>query len=219
MIKYASQGSFPNGSTLLGFFFILFLVFFHNSAHCYEPDEGQNLKAFLSFESQVLWHPSQAPVSWTVPSHWPSIPPVDGVVTSTFGLRKCPLKHKQRMHYGLDIGAPLGSPVYATAPGWVVQVGVNGSHGRWVRVDHGRGVVTFYGHVQKIYVSSGQKVQRGQVIASVGNTGRSTGPHLHYEVRFDGQAKDPPGLYFLNRCVWWTPFLDKDLVNLSYTQG
>jgi murein DD-endopeptidase MepM/ murein hydrolase activator NlpD len=95
------------------------------------------------------------------------------------------------MHTGLDFRAQTGDPVRATANGKVVSSGWSGSYGRMVEIDHGNGLSTRYGHLSEINVKVGDYVKIGQVIGEVGSTGRSTGPHLHYETRIDGEAVDP----------------------------
>lgn len=121
----------------------------------------------------------------------PSIRPVNGWVTSKFGYRKSPFSRTSRMHHGLDIAANFGTPVRAPAEGIVSYVGYDGGYGKLVSIDHGYGVVTRYGHNAQIFVKVGQKIKRGEKIAAVGNTGRSTGPHLHYEIRVNGVPVDP----------------------------
>lgn len=111
--------------------------------------------------------------------------PVDGRLTSTFGIRW------ERMHNGIDLAAPVGTPVYAAAPGRVTYADWAGTYGQLVIVDHGNGVETRYAHLSQILVKVGDSVQRGQRIALVGNTGNSTGPHLHFEVRVDDDPQDP----------------------------
>jgi murein DD-endopeptidase MepM/ murein hydrolase activator NlpD len=96
------------------------------------------------------------------------------------------------MHPGIDLAAPYGTPVYATADGTVLRAGWNsGGYGNLVEIDHGRGIVTRYGHMSKIIVGEGQHVTRGQQVGYVGSTGRSTGNHLHYEVRIDNSPVNP----------------------------
>jgi murein DD-endopeptidase MepM/ murein hydrolase activator NlpD len=95
------------------------------------------------------------------------------------------------MHSGLDFRASSGDPVRATAIGKVVNAGWQGGYGQMVEIDHGNGLSTRYGHLSKIIARVGQSIQIGQVIGEVGSTGRSTGPHLHYETRIDGEAVDP----------------------------
>ena len=95
------------------------------------------------------------------------------------------------MHHGLDIAAPFGTSVRAPADGIVSYVGYDGGYGKLVSIDHGYGVVTRYGHNAQIHVKLGQRIKRGEKISSVGNTGRSTGPHLHYEVRVNDVPVDP----------------------------
>lgn len=119
--------------------------------------------------------------------------PVVGEVefTSGFGVRSDPFLGRPAMHTGLDFRAATGDPVRATANGKVVSSGWAGGYGRMVEVDHGNGLSTRYGHLSEINVKVGDIVKIGQVIGEVGSTGRSTGPHLHYETRIDGEAVDP----------------------------
>src|SRR5438309_4700448 len=119
--------------------------------------------------------------------------PVIGEVefTSGFGVRSDPFLGRPAMHTGLDFRASSGDPVRATANGKVVSSGWSGGYGRMVEVDHGNGLSTRYGHLSEINVRVGDPIKIGQVIGAVGSTGRSTGPHLHYETRIDGEAVDP----------------------------
>lgn len=117
--------------------------------------------------------------------------PVDGRVTSSFGMRMHPLLGSLRMHKGIDIGARYGSPIYAATDGVVAYAGWKGGYGNFVQLDHAGGVESAYGHMSRIAVRPGTRVARGQVIGFVGSTGRSTGPHLHWEVMRRGQAVDP----------------------------
>jgi murein DD-endopeptidase MepM/ murein hydrolase activator NlpD len=119
--------------------------------------------------------------------------PVIGEVefTSGFGVRSDPFLGRPAMHTGLDFRAATGDPVRATANGKVVSSGWAGGYGRMVEVDHGNGLSTRYGHLSEINVRVGDSIKIGQVIGAVGSTGRSTGPHLHYETRIDGEAVDP----------------------------
>ncbi|MBK9323137.1 MAG: M23 family metallopeptidase [Bdellovibrionaceae bacterium] len=121
----------------------------------------------------------------------PNIKPARGWLASRFGYRISPFTGKAAMHAGLDIAAAPGSPVYAPADGVVGFAGYDESYGKLVSIDHGYGVSTRFGHASQIYVQVGQKVSKWDVIAAVGNTGRSTGPHLHYEVRINGTPVDP----------------------------
>ena len=119
--------------------------------------------------------------------------PVVGEVefTSGFGVRSDPFLGRPAMHTGLDFRAQAGDPVRATANGKVVSAGWSGGYGRMVEIDHGNGLSTRYGHLSEIDIKVGDSVRIGQVIGAVGSTGRSTGPHLHYETRIDGDAVDP----------------------------
>lgn len=127
----------------------------------------------------------------------PNIRPAKGWFTSRFGYRVSPFTGRSTLHAGLDIAAAPGSPIHAPADGIVTYAGYDEGYGKMVTIDHGYGVSTRFGHNAQIYVQVGQKVSRWDVIASVGNTGRSTGPHLHYEVRVNGIPRDP-ALYILD---------------------
>ncbi|MCK5740440.1 M23 family metallopeptidase [bacterium] len=131
----------------------------------------------------------------------PSIQPVEGRITDKFGMRLDPFIEKVKMHTGVDISAEIGTKVVASANGVVDRVvsryRTNQGYGKLVVVDHGNGYKTAYAHLNKILVMKGQKVKRWQVIGEVGNTGRSTGPHLHYEV-IHNDRKINPELYIFN---------------------
>lgn len=122
--------------------------------------------------------------------------PVTGHITSSFGWRSDPMHGGRRFHSGVDIGASHGSPIYATQAGQVVYSGRYKGYGNVVVVYHGSRLFTLYGHTARNYVKKGDNVRRGQVIAAVGSTGRSTGPHLHFEVHQNKQYVDP--LRYLN---------------------
>ena len=121
----------------------------------------------------------------------PSIWPTSGEVTSGFGWRSSPWGGGSELHQGIDIANSMGTPIFATADGVVVQSGWSGGYGNIVQIDHGNGIETIYGHNSRILVNSGQSVKKGQVISYLGSTGRSTGPHVHYEIRVNGTAVDP----------------------------
>lgn len=121
----------------------------------------------------------------------PSIWPTRGWVTSGFGYRKSPFTGLPEKHEGLDIAARLGSEVRATADGKVIRAGRDNGYGNLVEIDHGYGVLSRYGHNSKNLVTVGDKVKRGQVIALIGSTGRSTGPHVHYEIVVNGIPVSP----------------------------
>lgn len=124
-------------------------------------------------------------------SQTPAITPVKGIFTSGFGSRSDPLTHGHGNHQGVDIAAAPGQPVRASADGIVMRAGSIGGLGNAIFVAHGFGITTRYGHLSKVEVRPGQRVKRGDVIGRVGNTGRSTGYHLHYEVRQDGDPVNP----------------------------
>lgn len=121
----------------------------------------------------------------------PSIWPVKGFLTSGFGYRSSPFTGRGRMHTGLDISNRPGTPVWAPARGTVTFSGRDGAYGICITIDHGNNIVTRYAHLQKSLVKEGQYVQRGDVIGALGSTGRSTGPHLHYEVLVGGVHVNP----------------------------
>ena len=122
----------------------------------------------------------------------PSVHPVHTLsFTSNFGIRSDPFRGTAAMHAGVDIPGPVGTPIYATADGIVSHAGLQGGYGNLVELNHGKGIATRYGHLSKILVADHARVVRGQLIALMGSTGRSTGPHLHYEVRIDGHAVNP----------------------------
>lgn len=130
----------------------------------------------------------------------PSSKPVNlGIsLSSGFGVRSDPFRGGAAMHSGVDIPGPVGTPIYATADGVVGRTGWVGGYGNLVELEHGQGIQTRYGHLSQIVATPGSRVKRGQLIGMMGSTGRSTGSHLHYEVRLDGRAVNP------------TPFLRTD---------
>jgi murein DD-endopeptidase MepM/ murein hydrolase activator NlpD len=117
--------------------------------------------------------------------------PVEGQRTSGFGMRMHPIDHAERLHSGMDIAAPAGTPIQAAAAGQVVFSGTQAGYGNVVVIQHAEGYATLYAHNADNLVSVGTPVRQGQPIATVGSTGRSTGPHLHFEVRKDGKRLDP----------------------------
>ena len=127
----------------------------------------------------------------------PAIRPATGWTTSRFGYRTSPFTGRREFHKGFDIANRKGTPIIATANGTVTFTGKKGSYGNIVVIDHGHGMVTRYGHTDKVLVKRNDKVKRGDTIALVGNTGRSTGPHVHYEVHLNGIPVNPEK-YILN---------------------
>ena len=121
----------------------------------------------------------------------PSKLPLRAALSSVFGPRLSPWTGQTEFHSGLDLATPMGTPVKATAAGTVKVAGAAEGYGVAVYVDHGHGFESRYGHLQKVSVERGQRVERGEVVGLSGNTGRSTGPHLHYEVLVDGRPVDP----------------------------
>lgn len=122
----------------------------------------------------------------------PSIKPVqDARFTSGYGVRSDPFRGRSAMHAGIDLAGPVGTPIYATADGIIARSGRAGAYGNLIEINHGQGIQTRYGHMSRLIAKSGQRVKRGDLIGLMGSTGRSTGSHLHYEVRIDGRAVNP----------------------------
>lgn len=138
----------------------------------------QSWKRLDSLESAVISIPSLQPVA-------------EMRLTSSFGVRSDPFRGTAAMHAGLDIPGPVGTPIYATADGIVSRSQRAGAYGLLVEVNHGKGIQTRYAHLSKLLVQPNTRVRRGQIIGLMGSTGRSTGSHLHYEVRVDGRAVNP----------------------------
>lgn len=123
---------------------------------------------------------------------WPTqIPVIDALSTSGFGWRNDPFTGTRTFHEGIDLAAPAGSAILAAAPGKIVFSGINSNYGLMAEIDHGQGIKTRYAHAQSFFVRSGDLVRAGQQIGLVGNSGRSTGSHLHFEIRIHGIAQNP----------------------------
>jgi len=120
-------------------------------------------------------------------------------IASGFGLRKHPILRRLKMHKGVDLVAKRGKKIMSTGKGTVIKARYSIGYGKHVKIDHGYGYVSVYAHMSKIKVKKGQKVKHGDIIGLVGNTGRSTGPHLHYEVWINGKAVDPEKFYSLKK--------------------
>jgi murein DD-endopeptidase MepM/ murein hydrolase activator NlpD len=147
-----------------------FYRFVHDGEAEYFDEDGKNTKGFLLKT------------------------PIDGArITSNFGARRHPILGYTRMHPGIDFGAPKGTPVYAAGDGVVERAGWAGGYGNFVKIGHTSGWETGYGHLSKILVRAGQRVRQGQIVALVGSTGLSTGPHLHYEISLKGTKINPKG--------------------------
>jgi murein DD-endopeptidase MepM/ murein hydrolase activator NlpD len=144
-------------------------------------DEGESIRSlerFLGRASRVLA---------TLPSRWP----VRGPVNSDFGERRSPWAPNSEFHSGIDIGAAIGTPVKAPAPGVVVFAGQHPEYGVTLIIEHGNDTKSLYGHLSKLNVQVDQQIRRGEIVAYTGNTGRSSGPHLHYEIQVKGQPVNP----------------------------
>jgi len=144
-------------------------------------DEGESIRSlerFLGRASRVLA---------TLPSRWP----VRGPVNSDFGERRSPWAPSSEFHSGIDIGAAIGTPVRAPAPGAVVFAGQHPEYGITLIIEHGNDTKSLYGHLSRLNVQMDQQIRRGEIVAYTGNTGRSSGPHLHYEIQVKGQPVNP----------------------------
>lgn len=134
-------------------------------------------------------------------SHIPSVLPIkveDYTMSSGYGYRRDPIYGSSKFHEGLDFSASIGTPVYATADGEITVAKREAGYGNCIDIDHGYNYLTRYAHLSEILVKEGSQVKRGQMIGKVGSTGKSTGPHLHYEVRFKGEAQNPVNYYFMD---------------------
>lgn len=151
--------------------------------------------------------------------HVPAIQPVLNKnltrTASGFGWRIDPVYRTRRFHEGMDFTAPTGTDIYATGNGTVRLAGWRQGYGNCVEINHGFGYLTLYGHMHQIKVKVGQKVNRGDVIGKVGSTGKSTGPHLHYEVHYKGKVMNPQNYYYLDL----TPEEYDQMVQLSNNAG
>jgi murein DD-endopeptidase MepM/ murein hydrolase activator NlpD len=149
-------------------------------------EESESLRALEHFLSRA------GKVIASLPSRWP----IRGPVNSEFGRRVSPWARGSEFHGGIDIGAAVGTQVSSPAPGTVVFAGRHPEYGITLILDHGNDTKSLYGHLSKLHVAADQKVRRGDVIALTGNTGRSSGPHLHYEIQVRGQSVNP------NTYIW-----------------
>ncbi|MEJ6594612.1 M23 family metallopeptidase [Parasphingorhabdus sp.] len=125
--------------------------------------------------------------------------PTNGRITSSYGMRRHPILRYKRMHSGMDFGGGYGAPIYAVTDGTVIHSGRKGGFGNYVRLQHGGGLASGYGHMSRIAVSNGARVRRGQIIGYIGSTGLSTGPHLHYELHRGGRPINPQSVKFVER--------------------
>ncbi|MDR3698765.1 MAG: M23 family metallopeptidase [Candidatus Sulfopaludibacter sp.] len=167
---------------------------FAESLEDYTFLQGTKVLSLPGHRSRGLLTPSDAQ-----PNLWP----VEGRLIGAFGRRTDPFSGEGAMHMGVDIGAPTGTPVRATADGVVVYAQMESGYGKLIRVEHGNGVETYYAHLSQYYVNVGQDVHRGEVIGAVGSTGRVTAPHLHYEVRRAGAPMNPA--HFLASAPFFQP--------------
>ena len=149
--------------------------------------EDQNIQALINGSSPTKVTVTQLRPPSAYGMQWPVV----GPVTSEYGYRIHPVYGTRKLHSGLDVSAPKGTPVAAAQGGTVLMAGVQGGYGNCVIVDHGDGVSTLYGHLSKINVSKGEQVNRGDIVGLVGATGTATGNHLHFEVRINGEASNP----------------------------
>lgn len=152
-------------------------------------------------------------------AHTPAIQPVPEkfmrTMASGYGVRVDPVYGTTKFHEGMDFSAPPGTPVYATADGTVASASWHGAYGNMIEIKHGYNYTTRYAHLSKINVRAGQTVHRGDLIGEIGNTGKSTGPHLHYEVRYRGAPQNPVNYYFFDI----TPAQYDEIIRLAENAG
>lgn len=170
-----------------------------------DPERIELQKQYIELEGQIVSATAEAlAIEQSLQSQYdglveqkaflaalPTRRPAVGYFTSGFGIRRAPMGGKIKMHEGLDIANHPGTPIRATADGVISFASAKAGYGQTVIIDHGYGLETWYAHTQRILVRSNQRIKRGEAIALLGSTGRSTGPHLHYEVRVNGTPVDP----------------------------
>jgi murein DD-endopeptidase MepM/ murein hydrolase activator NlpD len=149
--------------------------------------KGAASKQEVSLQMLIEYFEDKRSLYASTPATWP----VRGWITSPFGARTSPFSGIPTFHEGVDIAAQTGTPVMATADGVVVKAGFSTGYGNMVEISHGYGIRTVFGHNSRLNVKAGQRIRRGEVISYVGDTGSSTGPHLHYEVRLNGLPVNP----------------------------
>jgi murein DD-endopeptidase MepM/ murein hydrolase activator NlpD len=170
---------------------------YQNDARFYERAEADLLAESASITSQIRSLASKPSFQRVLKSTGSFMWPISGRINSGFGYRFHPIHHRTILHTGLDIGGPNGGAIHAADGGQVIWAGWKGGYGKTIMINHGnkngRNLVTLYGHMSRLAVSSGQSVSKGQVVGYEGSTGYSTGPHLHFEVRVDGAPVNPLG--------------------------
>ena len=159
-------------------------ILFHKGMKSFK----KNSKAEPGFDSYVARVQKELK---TEPGRILAVRPTEGRLSSRFGPRRLKFEKRARQHNGIDLAAPKGTPIKAAGAGQVLSIGWRGAYGRVVEIDHGQGLTTIYAHMDKYIVKKGQAVAAGQDIGQVGNTGRSTGPHLHFEMRVNNIPIDP----------------------------
>jgi len=187
VVAKATDGLFRNAARAMAM--VAALLFVMPAAAEEAPNDAQFSSLYAAWTRMDQSAMQQSPQSR---SSIPSRQPVDSVsLSSDFGGRSDPFNGRRRMHQGIDIPGPLGTPVYATADGVVQRAGWANGYGNLVEINHGNGLETRYGHLSKLIAQPNERVRRGQLIGLMGSTGRSTGSHLHYEVRIAGAAVNP----------------------------
>ena len=162
-------------------------------------------RLFASWNSTSVASVPSRPRTVSIPSRMP----LEGAgLTSSFGMRTHPVLGGRRQHKGIDLSSPVGTPIYATADAVVTRADWFSSYGLFISLDHGAQLETRYGHLSRLNVAEGQVVKKGDLIGYVGSTGRSTGPHLHYEVRIAGTAVNP--IPYMQGDAWTGTLAAKD---------
>ncbi len=175
------------------------------------PTYAESLEEYSTLQAAVFSpHDDGFRKQWLVNTR-PSLWPVYGRLMSSFGGRSDPFSGEGAWHKGVDLSAPRGTPVHATADGIVVHASWGGSYGNLVVIDHGNGMQTYYAHLSRFAVLPGQEIRRGEVLGYSGATGRATAPHLHYEVRVGGNPVNPYKYLSHSQMTMATPIAHSDL--------
>lgn len=163
-----------------------------------DKDDGKDVKEKASSKDNADIEDGEVAIQVIKSEEIGLIAPLIGNITSKFGKRADPFSDGDGFHYGVDIENEIGSKISATAKGKVIVAQENDLAGKYIEIDHGNGIISRYLHCNKLLVKEGDNVKRGQAIAELGNTGRSTGPHLHFELRYDGTPFDPLAVIKIN---------------------
>ena len=198
-IVHGSIGSVPGGGTTVTPASIPPIASYESPGEAIRGIGGQIDRLMAEARTELAGLQAIEKQSREDETYWngiPVLPPVRGPVSRSFGSTRNLLSDDQRVHGGLDIAAPRGEPVRATADGIVTRTGVNASLGRYVDITHGNGYMTRYGHLSEVLAERRKRVKRGETIGRVGMTGKTNGYHIHYEIHHEGRILDPSTWFF-----------------------